>query len=80
MKNKHFLNELRDMVRHLQPFGISSVTKKVNPRKYELMVEEFETYSSSHWSPDGLSFRVVISGVFIKIENDPDWLKMNTNE
>lgn len=78
--NKPFLNEMQDMARQLKKFNISSVTKKVNPRKFELMIKEFETYSTSYWVPDGHSFRVVVSGIIIKIENDPDRFKPKYDE
>jgi|SRR5215217_167823 len=74
--NKPFLNEMQDMARQLKKFSISSVTKKVNTRKFELMTKEFETYSTSHLVLDGHSFRIVVYGIIIKIENDPDWFKL----
>lgn len=78
--NKPFLNEMQDMARQLKQFNISSVTKKVNPRKFELMTKEFETYSTSYWVPDGHSFRIVVYGIIIKIENDLDWFKTKDDE
>lgn len=77
MKNKHFLNELEDMVRNLKQFNITEVTKTVNPRKYELMCEEFKDYPfiNGAFTPLIGELNLILFGVKIKILVDKDWFK-----
>lgn len=69
MKSNILIEELRDMCRTLKPFNITHVTKKVNERKFELLMEalkdQFHVMAFANCPEDDI--KLMVEGINLTI-------------